>query len=145
MPDVDFRDVFGDDWHQPVLNLARYYGKHFGCRMVRSGVPVPESLRTFLDGAIDMPDAHMALVTTDSVHKRYKAGLSISPDFATTDATGNRFTSYVVAAYIGSIGIRYAWYESGLEERSQFFHYPHPAINRGCPGLRGSLRWRSPA
>ena len=77
-----------------------------------------------------MPDAHMALVTTDSVHKRYRTGLYISPDYATTDAQGSRFTSYISEAYIGSIGVRYAWYEAGLQDRSQFFHYPMPVINR---------------
>jgi hypothetical protein len=129
MPGINFLDIFGDDWQDPLLNVARYYGKHFGCRMLRSGVPVPDSLRAFLDGASDMPDAHMALVTTDSVHKRFRTGLYISPDYATTDAQGSRFTSYISAAYIGSIGVRYAWYEAGLQDRSQFFHYPMPVVN----------------
>lgn len=50
LPGVDFRQIFSDEWEEPTLNLARYYGKHFGCRMVRSGLPVPDSLRQFLTG-----------------------------------------------------------------------------------------------
>ncbi|MFC0554917.1 hypothetical protein ACFFHJ_28865 [Planotetraspora thailandica] len=129
MPGVDFRQIFGTDWETPTINLARYYGKHFGCRMVRAGLPVPDTLREFLDGATDMSDAHMALITTDTVHKLYKGGLSISPDFVEADKNISRFVRYVLVAYIGSIGVRYEWLEEGFPEQSQFFEYPHPVIN----------------
>jgi hypothetical protein len=85
MPGVDFRQIFGTDWEAPTRKLARHYGKHFGCRMMRADLPVPNSLRELLDGATDIPDAHMALITTDTVHKLYKGGLSISPDFVEAD------------------------------------------------------------
>jgi hypothetical protein len=101
MPGIDFQQIFGTEWEESALNLARYYGKHFGCRMMRSGLPVPDSLRQFLDGAVDMPDAHMALITTDSVHEQYDRELSISPDFVHVDPNFNRFTRYVLAAYVG--------------------------------------------
>jgi hypothetical protein len=129
---IDFREVFGDGWGEQALALARYYGKHFGCRMVRTGLPIPDSLRLFLDGAADMPDAHMALITTDSIGLEYESGLSISPDFATTDKASSRFEDYVLAAYVGPIGVRYAWSAEGIadEERSQFFNYPCPVLNR---------------
>jgi hypothetical protein len=130
MPGVDFSQVFGSNWEEQTLNFARYYGKHFGCRMVRARLPVPDSLRGFLNGATDMPDAHMALITTDTVHKLYKSGLSISPDFVEADKSITRFTCYVLVAYVGSIGVRYEWREERLPDRSQFFHYAHPVINR---------------
>lgn len=95
MPVVDFAQIFGRDWEEPTLSLARYYGRHFGCRMVRAGLPVPTSLREFLDGSTDMPDAHMALITTDTVHKAYKSGLSISPDYVETDRAMTRITTWV--------------------------------------------------
>jgi len=129
-PGVNFQQVFGAGWEPVTLNLARYYGKHFGCRMVRAGLPVPDSLREFLDGETDMPDAHMVLITTDSIHKRYKSGLSISPDFVEADKSVSRFVRYVLVAYVGSIGVRYEWREEALPERSQFFQYPYPVINR---------------
>lgn len=129
MPGVNFADVFGSDWEEPTLNLARYYGKHFGCRMVRAGLPVPASLRGFLDGSQDMPNAHMALVTTDSIHKLYKSGLSISPDYVEIDQSQTHVTRWVLAAYLGSIGVRYEWREEGITDPSQFFHFRHPVIN----------------
>ena len=124
-----FTQVFGTEWAESALNLARYYGKHFGCRMVRTGLPVPQSLREFLDGATDMPNAHMALITTDTVHRLYRRGLSISPDYVEADKDLKRLVRYVLVAYVGSIGVRYEWSEEGIAERSQFFHYPYPVIN----------------
>lgn len=130
MPGVNFQQIFGNDWEKPVFDLARYYGKHFGCRMAWAGLPIPASLRDFLDGATDMPDGHMALITTDSVHKHYGGGLSISPDFVEADRDLTHFKRYVLAAYVGSIGVRYEWSIETFPERSQFFHHPHPIINR---------------
>lgn len=131
MPGVDFVEVFGQSWEEPTMNLARYYGKHFGCRMVRTGLPIPPSLRNFLDGSEDMPDAHMGLVSTDSVHNEYGVGLYISPDCASTDHAMTHFRRYVLAAYVGAIGVRYEWDAAGMPdaERSQFFHFPHPVLN----------------
>jgi len=119
-PSVVFPRVFGENWEPLTLSFARYYAKHFGCRMVRAGLPVPQSLRSFMNGASDMTDAHMALVTTDSVHKRHKKGLWISPDYVTVDNSHTNLTSYVLAAYVGSIGVRYEWRREGIPERSQF-------------------------
>jgi hypothetical protein len=45
------------------------------------------------------------------------------------DKSASRLVHYVLAAYVGSIGVRYEWSEEGFPERSQFFHYPHPVIN----------------
>lgn len=127
---VDHQRIVGSDWEGPTLQLARYYGKHFGCRMVRAGLRVPGSLPAFLNGEVDMPDAHMALVTTDTVHKMYKSGLYISPHFVESDKDMKHFVRYVLVAYVGSIGVRYEWRMEGIGERSQFFHHPHPLINR---------------
>lgn len=132
MPGVSLGSLYGEPWKEGALNLARYYGKHFGCRMVRSGLPVPASLRAFLDGAEDMPDAHMALVTTDTVHRQAGKGLSMSSDYVTADPDLTHFRSYVMAAYVGSVGVRYQWWAGGGRPEgwdSQFFHYPSPILN----------------
>ncbi len=132
LPGVSFKEIYGNAWEEDTLDLARYYAKHFGCRMVRSGLPVPESLRAFMDGADDMHDAHMALVTTDSVHRVAGNGLTLSSDFVWTNPELTQFSGYVMAAYIGSLGVRYQWWEEGQKPDgwdSQFFHYASPAIN----------------
>ncbi|MEO3787175.1 hypothetical protein ABGB12_27945 [Actinocorallia sp. B10E7] len=129
MPGVSLRHVYGHSWQASALNLARYYGKHFGCRMAREGLPIPESLRAFLGGETDMTDAQMAVITTDTIRKKYKSGFSISPNFVEVDKGVTRFERYVFAAYVGPIGIRYEWNNGGMEGRSQFFHFPYPVIN----------------
>lgn len=135
-PGVDLRSLYGDEWESSALDLARYYGKHFGCRFVRAGIPVPESLRTFLDGGDDLPDAHMAIITTDSVRQQHSGGVSISPDHVSMDRNLTRFTGSVMAAYVGSLGVRFEWHEEWTHEgkpdgwSSQFFQHAHPVINR---------------
>lgn len=131
MPGIDFTAVYGSDWREGASNLARYYAKHFACRMDRTGLPVPPSLRAFLDGADDMSDGHMGLISTDSVHKRYGDGLFMSPEAASTDQAMTYFRSFVAATYIGGIGVRYEWQRDGISnaDRSQFFHFPHPVLN----------------
>jgi hypothetical protein len=125
---VDFVRIFGANWREPVLNVARYYAKHFGCRMAVDGVAVPSGLRSFLDGDDDMPDGHMALVTTTYVLRRH-ASLSISPVFVEADKNLTQFSRYVAVAYVESIGVRYEWRLEGIPNRSQFFHHAHPVIN----------------
>ncbi|MET7639843.1 hypothetical protein [Streptomyces sp. NPDC005438] len=129
-PGIDMQTIYGEQWQDKAHDLARYHAKHFGCRMVRTGLPVPQSLRDFMDGADDMPDAHMCLISTDSVHKM-RTSLSISPDFVWANKAVTRFDSYVMAAYIGAVGVRYRWHFEGIppEFRSQFFHHPTPVLN----------------
>lgn len=128
---LDFEEIYGEPWSRDLLNLARYFAKHFGCRMVRSGLRIPDSLRDFLDGASDMPDTQMVLITTDSVHKQYGRGLYISQDMVHTTRDRDRITGYVMAVYLGAIGVRLAWNEHPIPDgnRSQFFHYPRPILN----------------
>lgn len=131
-PGISFKEIYGETWKKDTLDLARYYGKHFGCRMARSGLPVPASLREFLEGYEDMPDAHMALVTTDSVHRVADKGLTLSSDFVWTDRERTEFRGYVMAVYVGSVGVRYQWWAEGLRPKgwdSQFFQFPTPVIN----------------
>lgn len=130
---IDFVRVFGPDWRESLFNLARYYGKHFGCQLVRTGVGAPDSLRSFLDGEFDMPDVHMALVTTDVVQKTvFRRGLTISPGAVFADPEFTEIRSCVFAAYVGAVGVRFEWREAGIpdDERSQFFHFPYPVFNR---------------
>lgn len=129
-PGANLERLYGHAWPERNLDLARYYAKHLGCRMIRSGVPVPDSLRAFLDGERDMPDAHMALVTTTSIRMANPDGLTISPDAVRTDEDFTRFTNYIFVAYVGPLGVRYEWRDEEIDPRSQFFHYPNPVVNR---------------
>ncbi|MFI6313224.1 hypothetical protein ACIBEK_24250 [Nocardia fusca] len=134
MPTIDFRQVYGaGEWESNLMSLARYYGKHFGCQMSKEGIPVPDSLRAFLDGATDMPDGLMSLVTTDSLHQPpFRTGLGTSPGMVWPNADLTEIRGVVFAAYIGSIGVRYEWSAEPFseEQRAQFFHTATPALTR---------------
>ena len=132
MPGIEFAAIFGSGWKKSTLDLARYYAKHFGCRMVADGIGAPVSLRDFMNGATDIPDCHMVLATTDSVHGTpLRNGLSISGAAASADRALTELIRYVAASYVGSVGVRFEWQKPGIpdEARSQFFHFPCPIIN----------------
>jgi hypothetical protein len=144
---IDFTKIYGNTWRQSQLDMARYYGKHFGCRLAQAGLPVPESLRNFLDGAPDMHDIHLALVSNRSIRRdRPKsAGLTLGPDLAYMNKDRTRIVQVILASYVSYIGVRYYWDELSLWSKggSSFFGYPKPILNRfrdddevGVKGIR---------
>lgn len=50
---IDLAEVYGADASIQLPNLARYYGKHIGCRVADGAGRVPHDLKSFLDGEID--------------------------------------------------------------------------------------------
>lgn len=149
--------IYGSDWRDDSRALARYYAKHFGCRLRRANLPVPDSLREFLDGAESMRDIHLALVTTDTVHRYARDGLVLSPDFIMTDSERTQLRGLVMATYVASVGVRFQWWTQpgdAPDNLSQFFDYPKPVINHFAsedamgggqvrpPLLKRALNWR---
>lgn len=145
---VPLAKIYGGTWREDNRSLARYYGKHFGCRLRQLDMPIPDSLRAFLDGADSMPDVHMALVTTDTVHRYARDGLVLSPDFIMTDPSRQHIRGFVMASYIASVGVRFQWWAHASQppgELSQFFDFPMPVINRFADeDAMGSGRMRPP-
>jgi hypothetical protein len=75
----------------------------------------------------------MAVLTTDQIQNHpFGSGLSISPGVAFVDRARTELRGCVFASYVGAMGVRFAWFRSGIpaEDRSQFFHFPKPVINR---------------
>ena len=50
---IDLADVYGVEVDEQLPNLARYYGKHIGCRVADDAGRVPDDLKSFLDGDAD--------------------------------------------------------------------------------------------
>jgi hypothetical protein len=42
--ELDFSQIYGPDFEDSVLNLLKYVAKHFGCRVVAEGSPLPPDL-----------------------------------------------------------------------------------------------------
>lgn len=129
---IDLQRLYGPSWQRPASDLGRYFVKHFGCRMVAGGIPVPTSMRAFLDGAPDMRDVHLGLLTTREVNSKPQAlGLSTSIGVAFADQDRTRLVGMVSASYVGKLGVRFEWREGGFDSSWQsFFHFNHAVINR---------------
>jgi hypothetical protein len=52
---ISMSDVYGHDWPERQMDLARYFAKHLGCRLVDEGLPPPMQMSKFLSGATSMP------------------------------------------------------------------------------------------
>ncbi|PZE34990.1 hypothetical protein DEJ31_13015 [Curtobacterium sp. MCPF17_031] len=104
-----------------------------------------------------MHDAHMALITTDTVHRYARDGLVLSPDFIMTDPAREHVRGFVMASYVASVGVRFQWWAQASEppvELSQFFDFPMPLLNRFVdekamgsgltrpPLIKRALAWR---
>lgn len=132
MAQIDLQQLYGPNWQHEAADLARYFVKHFGCRMVADGIPVPASMRAFLEGAPDMRDVHLALLTTREVSMSPR-GLGLSTSFGAgfTDQEQTRFTGMVTASYIGKLGVRFEWREDGFDSAwRSFFHFERSVVNR---------------
>jgi hypothetical protein len=140
--------IFGRSWREDNRALARYYGKHFGCRLHLAKMPIPDSLRSFLDGAGEMPDVHMALISTDTVRRFARNGLALSPDFVMTDPKREQLQGLVMATYVAAVGVRFQWWTPAAQppgELSQFFDFANPILNHFADEeAMGSARKRPP-
>lgn len=47
---LNWRSVYGPSWRAAAANLARYYAKQLGCCLATQCMPVPDSIRVFMDG-----------------------------------------------------------------------------------------------
>lgn len=108
---IDYRAVYSRSWRRERFNLARYYIKHFGCRMVSDGIPPSNSMRAFLDNCEDMPDVRLVFgVDLALASTPMSAGLSLSRGFVTpTDREMTGIQKIVYANYIGAFGVRFEW------------------------------------
>jgi hypothetical protein len=134
---LDMVEIFGQDWRNHQLNLARYYAKHFGSLMVDNGVPAPTGLIEFLDGAPHPRDCGMYFVKDEALHFGYEVmtcdgfdgiGYWISPGVFYTDIRGENLTSYEVATRIGYVGVLFKW-RAGSDRSDSFLGHVEPVLN----------------
>lgn len=112
---IDLSQVYSASDEGAELDLARYFVKHFGCRMISNGLPIPESMYLFINGQLEMQDVHLAFVVNAEVSNHVKSeGLSISGAIAGVDTEKGKYLSFVSTMYIGHLGIRFHWNEDGF-------------------------------
>ncbi len=131
MDGVPMKAVYGADWSAKTVDLARYYAKHFGCRLAEGGLTVPATLRQFLDGADDMPDAHLALLKLRSLKnmgRGFHSSLWLSDLDVWLTPDRSRITGAVMSNFMGYVGVRFEWHDAPWPHDS-FFHYERPVLN----------------
>jgi len=135
---LDMEGVFGSSWELDELDLARYYGKHFGCRMVDEGFAPPRGLIEFLDGATSALDVRMVFVKDQALwllHKRGQRegstqdGLWLSPTAGWFSSDRTEIVGFRAATKIGYVGVLFEWY-SGSGDMDSFFPHRTPALNK---------------
>lgn len=148
-PGIDVASLYGANWEEDALNLARYYVKNFGCQMADQGIRPPATMAAFLNGGAELTDISLCLIKSESHyigHKRYlrklgeNAALWRPDDLAWVSPTQQRFTGYEGMTLIGYVGAILTWHE-GWGPQDSFFHHPFPVLNvrRARPGFRLGL------
>lgn len=124
--------VFVDDWETGSLNLARYFVKHFGCRLSDNGLPIPNSMRAFLNGATSMDDVRLNLATVSEFSKDARStGLLETSGYIFLTPEKDRISGLVEASFVRSLGVRFEWRRDSFDNSWQnFFEYPSAVVNR---------------
>jgi hypothetical protein len=135
---LDMQAIYGDGWVHEQANLARYFVKHFGCRLVDEGLRPPRQMADFLSGADSMPNVHLAFVArrdfwmfcarmrSDGFPGR---SLWLDPVFTNAPEDRSALHDVITASYVSYIGVRFHWNMRDQIRVSSFFPHPLPLLN----------------
>lgn len=133
--DLDWQDVYGDDWRVGARNLARYFAKQLGCMLATYDLPVPQDVRLFLDGADGCPSVCFMLAINPGVIAFMRAegsGTDMSNFVGLLEApgyrSGNSFTGIDYGYHIGYLNFLAHWREG--EAFSSWFEHQTCELHR---------------
>ncbi len=136
---LDMYDIYGADWPNQQLQLARYFVKHFGCRLVDEGFHPPAQMARFLDGHQEMSNVHLAFIKRKDLWllRRKMRSLGESGDMLSLDGLGAELSPdeaevrrLVTATYVGYLGVRFDWILQQPVELSSFYPARRSWLNR---------------
>jgi hypothetical protein len=150
---ISMPKVFGDRWVSKQLDLARYFAKHFGSRIVEEGIEVPAGLIDFMNGATKAANISMCFAKREDLWEMHKGlrGVTDSPPglwLGGMNAWLSSDRSEVVGlqtnCLFGYVGVEFMWDENSRDMDS-FFPHEVPALNEflADPKLVESIRSRS--
>ncbi len=131
-------EVFGAEWPTKQLNLARYFAKHFGCRIAEEGLSVPPSIVAFLNGSNHVPHVGMFFTKHEDVWELRRSlqhidskmpGLWLGGMQAYLTKDYSRLTFLRTNTLVGYIGVELLWSEQTTDIDS-FFPHPFPLLNK---------------
>ena len=129
--------VFGEQWPSRQLDLARYFAKHFGCRIAEEGFTVPAGILTLLDGGETAPHIRMCFSKHQDVwelHTGLKGvgskvtGLWLGGMLAHLRSDRSRIVGIETNALVGYVGVELLWDERQAVMDS-FFPHAFPVLN----------------
>lgn len=135
---LDMAEVYGDDWPERTLDLARYLAKHITCRMVHDGYAAPPTVAAFLDGGRTLSNVHMVLFKDRDLYRWYRRGvrdgydargLWIAPARGAVSRSRRRLTMYSSSVTIGAVGVMYRWDEDCVEV-DPFYVYQRARLHK---------------
>jgi hypothetical protein len=136
---LDMAQVYGATWPTSVPDLARYFGKHIGCRMAHDRFPIPPSLSAFLDGTAHAADVQMVLFKSQPHYDVYRQaqaagddarGLWLEPGLGHVSPSRGRLVTYSGSLIVNFVGVFYRW-ELEPDGLDPFYDY-----------RRARLHWR---
>ncbi len=135
---MDMVAIYGEDWQMQQAYLARYFIKHFGCKLVEDGLTPPEQMADFLNGEATMPNVQLAFVARADLRALWEMwaadgldgyGLVLGGLYIGTSPDRLTLHHAVSTSYITYIGVRFAWNLLRPVAESSFFPFPRPMIN----------------
>jgi len=133
---IDMRKIYGANWREESLNLARYIVKHAGCRMDHEGYPVPSPFKPFLNGAATLDSTGLFLVKNPVTYEVLMRGaelgadlreINIGPADGLVSPSRGKLTGYQSVLSVGHFGIYYQWDED-VPMFDSFFRHRWPEV-----------------
>ncbi|MEU6535888.1 hypothetical protein [Streptomyces sp. NPDC047000] len=135
---IDMHQIYGANWGDEVLNLARYIVKHAGCRIANDGFPVPPAFSDFLNGANFLNNFHVCAFKNPLVYRAQRQisgvkcdpfGVWIGPMTGRVNRHKKTLAGFDSTLSIGFIGFAYRWY-ADVPDTDPFYLYRKARIHR---------------
>lgn len=150
---IPMAEVFGAEWPTKQLNLARYFAKHFGCRIAEEGLSVPPSIVAFLNGSNHVPHVGMFFTKHEDIWELRQGlqhidskmpGLWLGGMQAYLTKDRSKVISLRTNTLMGYVGVELFWSEQTTDIDS-FFPHPYPVLNKVevDPAVLKSIRKRN--
>jgi hypothetical protein len=119
-PQIDFAEIYSDDWQNGVLNLLKYFAKHLGCRLASDNYALPPSLASSL-GTDNLSPFEVSLARNAELAGFPVRGAGMLHNFPLlgyysprTGAVHHPYISGTIVGYLDIVyrydyGPRYAW------------------------------------
>lgn len=128
--ELDFTDIYGAEFAPQVLNLLKYFAKHFGCRLAGEGSPVPIALACSLS-VEDLRPFEVSFTRSNGTKGLPVRGPGILANFPVfgrwSNSTGEASGPWLTGMVVGHLDVlhryefaeRYSWEGDAVDPHSR--------------------------